>query len=425
MVHSVSLNREASPTVARSTLAIKADAARRLFAISCRDLTWAVIDSGIDARHPAFRLRDPKSDQPVSERPFVDGKGKTANCTRVVDTYDFTQIDLLLDPDSPELPAQLKKRLQAGSPAAKKLRQQVEELYGGLRRGRAIDWGLIDPLHPRPARRGRVHAPGERSRHARGRDPGRRLAEDGVRRPARGRPDRRVPGPPPLRPARARRGGAGRRVRGHGRPPVRPLPQLDERVRRRPRREPEPVDPARGLQLRVRPDAGLRGVRAGGLVRRRGGGRGRQPGLPAVHDGDGRHRRGLPQHQHHRPGQRRDGDHRRRHPPLPARTPTASATSPAAGRPATAGASPTWSRRARRSRRRVPERRLRPQGRHQHGRAARQRRRGAADGPPQRAGRPPARASSRSSARPRPTSAANATSRAPGMLDVLRALQSV
>jgi subtilisin family serine protease len=145
MVHSVS-NREASPTVARSTLAIKADAARRLFAISCRDLTWAVIDSGIDARHPAFRLRDPKSDQPVSERPFVDGKGKTANCTRVVDTYDFTQIDLLLDPDSPELPAQLKKRLQAGSPTAKKLRQQVEELYAGLRRGRAIDWGLVTPF---------------------------------------------------------------------------------------------------------------------------------------------------------------------------------------------------------------------------------------------------------------------------------------
>ena len=60
MVYSVSLNREASPTVAQSTLAIKADAARRLFAISCRDLTWAVIDSGIDARHPAFRLRDPE-----------------------------------------------------------------------------------------------------------------------------------------------------------------------------------------------------------------------------------------------------------------------------------------------------------------------------------------------------------------------------
>ena len=146
MVYSVSLNREAAPTVSRSTLAIKADAARRLFAISCRDLTWAVIDSGIDARHPAFRIRDPKSDRAVSEKPFVDEKGDPANCTRVVETYDFTEIDLLLDPDSSDLPADLKKRLDDGSPDAKRLKQHLEELYGALRRGRAIDWGLVAPF---------------------------------------------------------------------------------------------------------------------------------------------------------------------------------------------------------------------------------------------------------------------------------------
>ena len=146
LVHSVSLNREASPTVARSTLAIKADAARRLFAISCRELTWAVIDSGIDARHPAFRVRDLKTDKPLSDKPFQDDKGKPANCTRVVETYDFTQIDLLLDPDSTDLPANLKKRLSDGSPETKRLKAHLEELYGALRRGRAIDWGLVAPF---------------------------------------------------------------------------------------------------------------------------------------------------------------------------------------------------------------------------------------------------------------------------------------
>jgi hypothetical protein len=146
MVYSVSLNREASPTVARSTLAIKADAARRLFAISCRELTWAVIDSGIDARHPAFRTRDPKTDKPVSDKPFLDDKGKPANCTRVVETYDFTQIDLLLDPDSSDLPANLRKRLRDDSPETKRLKAHLEELYGALRRGRAIDWGLVAPF---------------------------------------------------------------------------------------------------------------------------------------------------------------------------------------------------------------------------------------------------------------------------------------
>jgi subtilisin family serine protease len=146
LIHSVSLNREASPTVSQSTLAIKADAARRLFDISCRDLTWAVIDSGIDARHPAFRLRDPKSGVPMSAAPFVDKEGRAANCTRVVETYDFTQIDLLLDPDTEEQPAALARRLKLRSPEARKLRQQLEELNRALSRGRAIDWGLVAPF---------------------------------------------------------------------------------------------------------------------------------------------------------------------------------------------------------------------------------------------------------------------------------------
>jgi serine protease AprX len=159
MVYSVSLNREASPTVARSTLAIKADAARRLFAISCRELTWAVIDSGIDARHPAFRTRDPKTDKPVSDKPFLDDKGKPANCTRVVETYDFTQIDLLLDPDSSDLPANLRKRLRDDSPETKRLKAHLEELYGALRRGRAIDWGLVAPFIRVPHREGKYIRP--------------------------------------------------------------------------------------------------------------------------------------------------------------------------------------------------------------------------------------------------------------------------
>ncbi len=159
MVYSVSINREASPTVARSTLAIKADAARRLFAISCREITWAVIDSGVDARHPAFRARDPKSEAPVSDRPFVDAAGRAGNCTRVVETYDFTEIDLLLDPDSPDVPAELRKRLGDGSPDARKLRQQLEELYGALSRGRAIDWGQVAPFIRVPHADGQYRRP--------------------------------------------------------------------------------------------------------------------------------------------------------------------------------------------------------------------------------------------------------------------------
>ena len=53
-IHRVARNRSVELAVNKSASAIKADAARRLFDISCSDITWAVIDSGIDTRHNAF-----------------------------------------------------------------------------------------------------------------------------------------------------------------------------------------------------------------------------------------------------------------------------------------------------------------------------------------------------------------------------------
>lgn len=137
-IYSVSLNREASPTVSRSMLAVKADAARRLFDISCRDLAWAVIDSGIDARHPAFRVR--KDEKPCAD-PFRDGR-KPANNTRVVDTYDFTQIEDILDPDVSAPPAALAARLKDDPQLDKKFKA----LKKSLSEGGSLDWKLLAPL---------------------------------------------------------------------------------------------------------------------------------------------------------------------------------------------------------------------------------------------------------------------------------------
>ncbi|MFP5285592.1 MAG: S8 family serine peptidase, partial [Thermoanaerobaculia bacterium] len=137
-IYSVSLNREATPTVSRSMLAVKADAARRLFDISCRELAWAIIDSGIDARHPAFRIR--KDDKPCPE-PFRDGR-KTANNTRVVETYDFTQIEEILDPDVAEPPASLSARLKDDP----QLERKFKALKKSLSEGGSLDWKLLAPL---------------------------------------------------------------------------------------------------------------------------------------------------------------------------------------------------------------------------------------------------------------------------------------
>ena len=58
LVWQISLNRVAKPALSRSVPAVKADAAQTLFKADCRDIAWAVIDSGIDGGHPAFRTRD-------------------------------------------------------------------------------------------------------------------------------------------------------------------------------------------------------------------------------------------------------------------------------------------------------------------------------------------------------------------------------
>lgn len=148
LIYSVSLNREATPTVSRSTLAIKADAARRLFNISCGELAWGIIDSGVDATHPAFRTRHDKGglkDVP-DEHPFEKLKnGAWANQTRVVATYDFTQIDRLLDPASKDLPKRIESRLKDPKVAAS-VRTALHELYKGLSDGRTIDWKIVARL---------------------------------------------------------------------------------------------------------------------------------------------------------------------------------------------------------------------------------------------------------------------------------------
>lgn len=129
-VHSISLNREATVTVSKSTLAVKADAARQLFNISCKDLRWAVIDSGVDALHPAFRKRT------------KDGPDKDKFQTRVYETYDFTLIGELLDPDrKDELPQRLKSRKISAD-----LKNQLKEVRAALSTGRSIDWKVIAPL---------------------------------------------------------------------------------------------------------------------------------------------------------------------------------------------------------------------------------------------------------------------------------------
>ncbi len=122
----VNRNRPAELAVRESRLAIKADAAWNLFKISCSSLAWAVIDSGIDATHPAFRRLDPETKKPYRVA-FPKEGGSVRNRTRIARTYDFSRVRLLLNP------ALLDPLLESsGKPAAKALPPTVVATIDGL-----------------------------------------------------------------------------------------------------------------------------------------------------------------------------------------------------------------------------------------------------------------------------------------------------
>ena len=73
VVWSISLNRRASTSVWRSRLTVKADAAARLFAAKTTGIRWAVLDTGIDATHKAFRRRN-STNEIVKPRPREQGR---------------------------------------------------------------------------------------------------------------------------------------------------------------------------------------------------------------------------------------------------------------------------------------------------------------------------------------------------------------
>jgi serine protease AprX len=82
LVWQVSLNRKTLPALEKSVPAVKADAATTLFSVKCKDIAWAVLDSGIDGDHPAFQ-----DDQ---------------NQPRVKKAFDFSNIRQIISLDNLE-----------------------------------------------------------------------------------------------------------------------------------------------------------------------------------------------------------------------------------------------------------------------------------------------------------------------------------
>lgn len=146
----VTRNRPITLAVNKSSLTVKADAARRLFDISCKKITWAVIDSGIDATHPAFLNHS-------------SGNGES----RVTKTYDFTKIREMLDYDListkgsaddaakelyEELVETVAQKIQAAKlePTIRKARgeakRRLTRLSIRMKNGQDIDWEDLEQM---------------------------------------------------------------------------------------------------------------------------------------------------------------------------------------------------------------------------------------------------------------------------------------
>ena len=125
---SVSRNRPVKATLWRSRDTVKADAAARVFPADTQGLAWAIVDSGIDATHPAFRRRDEHGN--LREL----GSGDFRDRTIVRETLDFTG---LRDRIAEAFVA------DGDVPAGEESKAAIRD---ALVRGSAVDWRLYEPL---------------------------------------------------------------------------------------------------------------------------------------------------------------------------------------------------------------------------------------------------------------------------------------
>ena len=134
LVYTISLNRRANHAITRSVPAVKADAARSLFAVNCSDIVWAVIDSGIASDHPAF----------------LDKMGGQSRVKRIL---DFTRIRDIVSIDNLRATSRRTERaarLRAANPGSAMSQTDAEDslrrLAQAAKDGRSINWELVEPF---------------------------------------------------------------------------------------------------------------------------------------------------------------------------------------------------------------------------------------------------------------------------------------
>ncbi|MER8743120.1 S8 family peptidase [Mesorhizobium sp. M1004] len=157
-VYALNLNRNAQPMLFDSRRTVKADAAQRVFDISTRDLTFAIIDGGIDATHRGFLdLSVPETQAELDAARSADGNHAVEaygpaemlvrlKRSRVMRTLDFTRLRLIqqainVGVTNALVPQQIKDIVN--NPA---FALNVAHLQARGDLARDIDWAIVQPL---------------------------------------------------------------------------------------------------------------------------------------------------------------------------------------------------------------------------------------------------------------------------------------
>jgi serine protease AprX len=149
----VFLDRKVSLADTVGNCTIKADAANRVFGISCKGITWAIIDSGIVASHPAFLDHDARDNR---------GRRIEPPPSRIKATLDFTCIERIRNFDLTAYPEGSPERSNAIDGVVAELsnlpgrsfnpnfaaeaKQRLEAIARQLEARIPPDWNLIEPL---------------------------------------------------------------------------------------------------------------------------------------------------------------------------------------------------------------------------------------------------------------------------------------
>ena len=151
-LYSINLNRRGENSISDSVPTTKADAARRVFGVQGRQITWAVIDSGFDATHTAFRRRTPSgAPDPL---PFTKRTGRRRarrrtgerrfdNHTRIVRTLDFVNIRNLLGTEPGDVDSL--DRSEFPALATPKMRDTLSGLLKDFQ-AHTIRWDRLEPF---------------------------------------------------------------------------------------------------------------------------------------------------------------------------------------------------------------------------------------------------------------------------------------